>query len=844
METSNKQVKTDVENASLSGPVKQVKQICYKANNPMLQKFKYQKILQGKVEEGEYLDKTNYAVSFDNNGRKTEEHDLNFTSRHTKKYNEQGFLIKEISYYIDEKMEDNSKIMSCIEHKYDANGNAIETLNYHSVYNPADKTSALALAGRTTNKYDDTPRLEKSISHIPEGKKAKVLGRGNVIESIGYNAQGEIIHKTTSKYNEHGLALESISYSNFNGKPTTSTTRSSYDDRGNCIEFKMYDAADALIRHDIIKYKYDKQGKKIEFSTRTLFQNETFHSYAVSRCNEYEDVIEVKHYDENNVYLSTVNFTHEYDEHGNKTASFNQFGDQFYPFYGEKPKEKLSSETEEFEYDAHNNWITKTTYYSSNTQSRWKKVPVNLYVREISYYGEEKANEKTLGEFFTDLKAAHDKKYPEHDSDDDNDTEKQKPMKSKLTAKQTEWVSEAIVPNDYFPIFRYYAAMYNDTPSLVTYTGPFIEAHELLEELKENMDAQVVHSFSTVWDQQGEVVVRYVLSFPEHPGYLLRACHIQGQSAEEFEIPEFMQPEDDDAEIVYLSQLELLRPSDISGRRGSDDEDFPSEAREFEQELEDYINKCSLKKKPDQPTIYMIETANNGFSLVSHPVNNDFEIKDLDVNYGYGFTQFHNELMQRFNTQTKGLVLFHGLPGTGKTYYIRHLLRKMATGNKAVIYMPPNMVDHLVEPAFMTFISNEVKEFSEEGNFCVLLIEDAEPLLAKRQEGVRIQGVTNLLNMTDGLLNDMLNLQIICTFNVDLQRLDSALLRPGRLIARKEFKALSELDANLLASRLGIKHHFTAPATLSEVYALLKDKSTLIHDVDPDKGASNILDDL
>jgi hypothetical protein len=386
--------------------------------------------------------------------------------------------------------------------------------------------------------------------------------------------------------------------------------------------------------------------------------------------------------------------------------------------------------------------------------------------------------------------------------------------------------------------------MYNDSPSLVTYTGPFIEAHELLDELKENMDAQVVHSYSTVWDQQGEVIVRYVLSFPEHPGYLLRAAHIQGQSAEEFEIPEFMQPEDGDADLVYLSQLELLRPSDISGRRGSDDEDYPSEAREFEQELEDYINKCSLKKKPDQPTIYMIETNANGFSLVSHPVNNDFEIKDLDVNYGYGFTQFHNELMQRFNTQTKGLVLFHGLPGTGKTYYIRHLLRKMATGNKAVIYMPPNMVDHLVEPAFMTFISNEVKEFSEDGNFCVLLIEDAEPLLAKRQEGVRIQGVTNLLNMTDGLLNDMLNLQIICTFNVDLQRLDSALLRPGRLIARKEFKALSELDANLLASRLGIKHHFTAPATLSEVYALLKDKNTLIHDVDPDKGASNILDDL
>jgi SpoVK/Ycf46/Vps4 family AAA+-type ATPase len=251
-----------------------------------------------------------------------------------------------------------------------------------------------------------------------------------------------------------------------------------------------------------------------------------------------------------------------------------------------------------------------------------------------------------------------------------------------------------------------------------------------------------------------------------------------------------------------------------------------------------------LRKKPDKPTIQMIEVANGNFAMREHPVDDNFEIKDLDVNYGYGFEKFHNELMHRFNSGTKGLVLFHGQPGTGKTYYIRHLLRKMVSNKKVVIYMPPNMVDHLVEPAFMTFLSGEVKDWSEDGYFCVLLIEDAEPLLAKRVEGVRIQGVTNLLNMTDGLLNDMLNLQIICTFNVDLRKLDSALLRPGRLIARKEFKPLSELDANLLAQRLGIKHHFKEPATLGEIYAMRKNSNTLIHDVESDRDASTLLDDL
>lgn len=292
---------------------------------------------------------------------------------------------------------------------------------------------------------------------------------------------------------------------------------------------------------------------------------------------------------------------------------------------------------------------------------------------------------------------------------------------------------------------------------------------------------------------------------------------------------------DYDEDSVYTSQLQLLRPSDASGKRDE----------YFEEELQEYIEKCSLRKKPDKPTIHMIEVRGNAFAMVEHAVDDNFEIKDLNVNYGYGFEKFHNELMNRFNTSTKGLVLFHGQPGTGKTYYIRHLLRKMVSCNrKAVIYLPPNMVDHLVEPAFMTFLSDEIKHWADDGYFCVLLIEDAEPLLARRQEGVRIQGITNLLNLSDGILNDMLNLQLICTFNVDLKRLDRALLRPGRLIARKEFRPLSELDANLLAERLGIKHHFTKAATLGEIYALLKDKYTLIHDVEPDKDASTAVDEL
>jgi len=456
----------------------------------------------------------------------------------------------------------------------------------------------------------------------------------------------------------------------------------------------------------------------------------------------------------------------------------------------------------------HGNWIKKTTFYN--------KIPVNIIYREIIYFDDATVKNPPLV----------------HPLSIATEVEAEKVIEpvEELSDKKLKWLIEGSPTSDGFSAARYYAIQHKEAPSLISYTGPYIEAINLRNELIENMDAQEIHTYEVDREEYGNNLNRFTLIFPGK-AYILQALGISKMDAWNFEVPDNIETEDGD---VYISQFQLYRPSPASGKRDE----------YFEEEIREYISLCTLKTKPELPTINMIEVSSNGFVMAPHDVDQDFEIKDLDVNYGYGFSKFHEELMGRFNNSTKGLVLFHGIPGTGKTYYIRHLLREMATGNKEVIYMPPNMVDHLVEPGFMTFLSGEVREWSEEGKFCVLLIEDAEPLLAKRQEGVRIQGVTNLLNMTDGLLNDMLNLQIICTFNVDLKKLDSALLRPGRLIARKEFKALSELDANLLAQRLGIKHHFTKPATLGEIYSWGQNKHTLIHDVEADRDASSLIDDL
>ena len=49
-----------------------------------------------------------------------------------------------------------------------------------------------------------------------------------------------------------------------------------------------------------------------------------------------------------------------------------------------------------------------------------------------------------------------------------------------------------------------------------------------------------------------------------------------------------------------------------------------------------------------------------------------------------------------------------------------------------------------------------------------------------------------LLNLTDGIIGDVLNIKLICTFNTSLSNIDKALLRKGRLSLKYEFKKLAK----------------------------------------------------
>jgi ATP-dependent 26S proteasome regulatory subunit len=156
--------------------------------------------------------------------------------------------------------------------------------------------------------------------------------------------------------------------------------------------------------------------------------------------------------------------------------------------------------------------------------------------------------------------------------------------------------------------------------------------------------------------------------------------------------------------------------------------------------------------------------------------------------------------------EDKGIVLLHGLPGSGKTTYLRYLTGKI---KKRILFVPPNIAANIANPDFVNLLI--------ENQNAILVIEDAENIVIDRNQGGG-SAVSNLLNLADGLLSDFLSIQIVCTFNTSISSVDSALLRKGRIIAKYEFKELEIPKAQRLSDKLGFKNQLTKSMVLSDIY--------------------------
>lgn len=215
--------------------------------------------------------------------------------------------------------------------------------------------------------------------------------------------------------------------------------------------------------------------------------------------------------------------------------------------------------------------------------------------------------------------------------------------------------------------------------------------------------------------------------------------------------------------------------------------------------------KFKFRKKRNKPEIMLIIQSKIGLDTKSLEITKPK--LNIEDNYNDDFSEIHHTILKRLQAKNnKGLVMLHGKPGTGKTSYVRYLISIV---KKNVIFLPPDLASNIINPDLISILIDNPNS--------IFVIEDAERIIVDREtEGN--SPVSALLNITDGLLADCLNIQIICSFNTDISKVDSALLRKGRLIAKYEFKELEIQKAQKLSIKLGFNTKINSEMILSTIY--------------------------
>ena len=222
----------------------------------------------------------------------------------------------------------------------------------------------------------------------------------------------------------------------------------------------------------------------------------------------------------------------------------------------------------------------------------------------------------------------------------------------------------------------------------------------------------------------------------------------------------------------------------------------------------DMVLQFYIAPKGEENTYWRICSSVNGYYLEKGNTKCPKNF-DIDKLYNDNFIR-EDEKINEFiaDKEKSGLVILHGEKGTGKSSYIKHLVNLHP--DKKFVFVPAALIRLLGDPSFGSFLTTL--------NEHVIILEDCEGAIQSRKSNGDDAAVSLLLNMTDGILADDLNIKFICTFNDDMKNIDDALLRKGRCISKYEFMPLCVEKAQNLLNERGIEAMVTKPLTLSDIF--------------------------
>lgn len=194
---------------------------------------------------------------------------------------------------------------------------------------------------------------------------------------------------------------------------------------------------------------------------------------------------------------------------------------------------------------------------------------------------------------------------------------------------------------------------------------------------------------------------------------------------------------------------------------------------------------CEEYKEIVKNSINVVNVSNGVLELSPLPI----EVKNIDnikLFYNKETLKSVNDWIKKLDKLKKGLSIFSGERGTGKTEMIKYLVTKL---KKDITYIPNNLIDQTINNPEFKNILFTLKD-------SLLIIDDCEIIYSKGGF------FNNLMQLIDGIESDDLSLNFLLIFNND--EIDGDLLDSNNLIDVIEFNYLESKEIEKLSKYVGI----------------------------------------
>lgn len=262
------------------------------------------------------------------------------------------------------------------------------------------------------------------------------------------------------------------------------------------------------------------------------------------------------------------------------------------------------------------------------------------------------------------------------------------------------------------------------------------------------------------------------------------------------------------SDSIYISFIELEKNSD---------EYFITEVIFYYQKKSDLEKINELLEKLNNIKIeddFFEEPKKSKLNIVSVAPDRLF-LQPIDLNiednispeekYSSEIIKDVKKLKKKIKNSKKGISIFYGERGLGKTEMVKHLISEL---DKTSIFIPANSLDLTINnPDFKNLLNNEN----------LLIIDDCE--FFSNVQISKMNFITNnILQLVDGIISDHLNLHIILIFNEEsIDDIDANILDCNNLLEIIEFKELDKDMSTELSKTIGFNKKYKTDQRLVDI---------------------------